>query len=115
MKWTAEIIACIQHLLPQQRGNVLIDDLTFFQAIQYMAENGCKWRALPKHFGNWNTIYYRFRRWAAAGVFDRIEQFLLTQTLAVKRVKSLAIDSTYVKVHPDGTGAPQKTDRRVSA
>ncbi|WP_425597238.1 transposase, partial [Synergistes jonesii] len=28
-------------------------------AILYVTENGCKWRALPKSYGNWHTIYVR--------------------------------------------------------
>ncbi|MDR2574396.1 MAG: transposase [Desulfovibrio sp.] len=23
----------------------------------YVTENSCKWRALPKSFGNWHTVY----------------------------------------------------------
>jgi transposase len=95
-------------LLPRQRGNVEIDNLTFLQSLQYMAENGCRWRALPEKFGNWNTIYCRFRYWIDKGVFDRIEKELQAEVIAIKGIKSLAMDSTYVKVHPDGTGAPQK-------
>jgi len=114
MTWTSEIIERIQHLFPKQRGNVVIDYLSFFQALQYIAENGCKWRALPKHFGNWNSIYYRFRYWAAAGVFDRIEKELRSQALTIKGVQKLALDSTYVKVHPNGTGAHKKKDRSPS-
>ena len=29
-----------------------------------MAEHGCKWRGLPKRFGNWHSIYVRMNRWA---------------------------------------------------
>ena len=28
------------------------------------------WRDLPKPFGNWNSVFRRFRRWAEAGVFS---------------------------------------------
>ena len=56
MEWTTELYERIRHLLPKQRGNVEIDNLTFLQALQYMVENGCRWRALPEKFGNWNTI-----------------------------------------------------------
>ena len=62
----------------------------------------------PPHFGKWYAIYQRFRRWIALGIFDHIEKELQMQAIAIKGVKSLAIDSTYIKVHPDGTGAPKK-------
>jgi len=115
MEWTDKIISSIEHLFPKQRGNVTIDYLSFFQALQYIAENGCKWRALPKEFGNWNSIYYRFHYWAAAGVFDRIEEHLMLQAIEIKGIQALSLDSTYVKVHPDGTGAPKKTVHNPSA
>jgi transposase len=115
MEWTQEHIESIRHLFPTQRGNVEIDYLCFFQALQYNAENGCQWRALPKEFGNWNSIYCRFRYWAEHGVFDRIEKELQSQAIDIKGIKSLALDSTIVKVHPDGTGAPKKKDRSPSA
>jgi transposase len=82
--------------------------LTFLQALQYIAENGCRWRAVPEKFGNWNTLYCRFRYWIDIGVFDRIEKELQSQAISIKGIKALALDSTYIKVHPDGTGAPKK-------
>jgi transposase len=108
MEWTNTLYARIQHLLPKQRGNVGIDNITFLQALQYMAENGCRWRALPEKFGNWNTIYCRFRYWIDKGVFDRIEHELRTEAIDMKGIKSLALDSTYVKVHPDAAGSLKK-------
>jgi Putative transposase of IS4/5 family (DUF4096) len=49
----------IRPLLPVQRGNVRIANLDVINAVLYVAENGCKWRALPARFGNWHTIYRR--------------------------------------------------------
>jgi len=108
MEWTQTHIESIQHLFPRQRGNVEIDYLRFFQALQYITENGCKWRALPKHFGKWGTIYQRFRRWIDAGVFDAIEKESQMQVIDREQLTVLALDSTYIKVHPDGTGSPKK-------
>jgi len=115
MKWTHEQYERIKHLLPVQRGNVEIENLTFLQSLQYMVENGCRWRALPEHFGKWNSIYRRFRRWIGKGLFDNIEKELQSQAIAIKGIKALSLDSTYIKVHPDGTGAPKKKDRSLSA
>jgi transposase len=76
----------------------------------YVAENGCKWRALPKRFGNWHTIYTRMNRWAKAGVLDRLFEELQHQQLIRVKIEAVSLDSTIVKVHPDGTGALKKTD-----
>lgn len=61
---TQEQYDLLHPYLPVQRGNVSISNLTLINAVLYVAENGCKWRALPKEFGNWNTVYVRIHRWA---------------------------------------------------
>ncbi|RJL02296.1 IS5 family transposase [Paracoccus siganidrum] len=105
---TASRYELIRPYLPVQRGNVRISNLTMINAVLYVAENGCKWRALPPRFGNWHTIYTRMRRWAEAGVLDRLFAALQKHRLIRIRVECLGLDSTSVKVHPDGTGAPKK-------
>ncbi len=106
----------IEECLPRQRGNVSINNLDVLNAILYVAENGCKWRGLPKQrFGSWHTIYTRMSRWAKAGVLDRVFAALQERQIIRLRIEALSLDSTIVKVHPDGTGALKKTDRKPSA
>ncbi len=45
----------IQPYLPVQRGHVRVSNLTVINAILFVAENGCKWWALPPRFGKWHT------------------------------------------------------------
>jgi transposase len=115
MRLTEDQYEVIRPLMPVQRGNVRIANLEVINAVLYVAENGCKWRALPERFGNWHTIYTRLRRWAAAGVLDRVFQALQAHRLIRIRVECIGLDSTSVKVHPDGTGALKKTARKPSA
>jgi transposase len=115
MEITAEQFKRIEAFLPVQRGNVSLSNLDVVNAILYVAENGCKWRALPKRFGNWHTIYTRMNRWAKAGVLDRLFEELQHQQLVRIRIEAVSLDSTIVKVHPDGTGALKKTALRPSA
>ena len=77
-------------------------------AILYVAEHGCKWRGLPARFGNWHTIYTRMNRWARAGVLDRVFAALQDEQIIRIKIEALSLDSTIVKVHPDGTGALKK-------
>ena len=115
MEITAEQFNRIESYLPVQRGNVSLSNLQVVNAILYVAENGCKWRALPKRFGNWHTIYTRMNRWAKAGVLDRLFEELQHQQLMRIKIEAVSLDSTIVKVHPDGTGALKKTARKPSA
>src|ERR1700722_495386 len=112
MEIMEEQYARIKESLPVQRGNVSVPNLQVMNAILYVAEQGCKWRGLPKRFGPWHTIYMRMNRWAKNGVLDRVfEQLQLEQIVRIK-IEAFSLDSTSVKVHPDGTGALKKTDHR---
>jgi len=115
MELTHEHLERIKDSLPLERGNVSIEVLNFLNAVLYVAENGCKWRRLPASFGNWHTIYTRMNRWSKAGVWDRVFARLQREGLLQVELRVLALDSTIVKVHPDGTGALKKTARRPSA
>src|SRR6201986_4596094 len=108
MEITAEQYERIQDCLPVQRGNVRHQNLVLLNAILYVAEHGCKWRGLPKRFGNWHTIYTRMNRWSKNGVLDRVFEKLQLEQIVRIKIEALALDSTSVKVHPDGTGALKK-------
>ena len=114
MEITEEQYARIKDSLPVQRGNVSLTNMEVLNAILYVAEQGCKWRGLPQRFGNWHTIYTRMNRWAKSGVLDRVfTQMQLEQIVRIK-IEALSLDSTSVKVHPDGTGALKKTAHKPS-
>ena len=115
MEITAAQFTQIEHCLPTQRGNVSLSNLQVLNAILFVAEHGCKWRGLPKRFGNWHTIYTRMNRWSKAGVLDRVfEELQQAQVVRIK-IEAVSLDSTSIKVHPDGTGALKKTARSPSA
>ena len=61
-----------------------------------------EWRALPKEYGSWYTVYYvRLNRWSKNGV-----SFMICKPKEL--LKSKCLDSTTVKVHPDSCGAKKK-------
>ena len=91
--------------LPRQRGNVRISNLQVLNALLCVAEHGCKWRGLPKRFGNWHTIYTRMNRWSKAGVLDSVFERLQREQIVRIKLEAVKLDSTTVKVHPDGMGA----------
>ena|SRR5487761_1271087 len=105
----------IKDSLPVQRGNVRMTNLKVLNALLYVAEHGCKWRGLPKRFGNWHTIYVRMNRWSKRGVLDGVFEKLQREQIVRIKIEAFSLDSTSVKVHPDGTGALKKTAHSPSA
>ena len=104
-----DAVQTIEALLPRQRGNVSLHNLQVLNAILHVAEQGCKWRGLPKRFGNWHSIYTRMNRWAKSGVLDRVFSELQRQQVIRIRIEAVSLDGAAVKVHPDGAGALKKT------
>ena len=115
MEISEEQYGRIKDSLPVQRGNVSLSNLQLLNALLYVAEHGCKWRGLPKRFGNWHTIYTRMSRWSKSGVLDKVFGKLQMEQIIRIRIEAFALDSTSVKVHPDGTGALKKTAPKLSA
>ena len=105
----------IAHCLPVQRGNVRLSNLQVLNAILYVAEQGCQWRGLPEHFGPWHTVYTRMMRWAKSGVLDQVFEALQARHIIQIKIEAVSLDSTSIKVHPDGTGAQKKTVPKPSA
>ena len=114
MEITKEQFELVAPHLPRQRGNVSMSNHQLVNAILYVTENGCKWRALPTSYGNWHTVYVRMNRWSKNGVLKRLFEVLQTEGVIRIRMEVLCIDSTSVKVHPNGTGALKKAESRVS-
>jgi transposase len=105
----------IKDALPVQRGNVRLSNLQVLNAVLYVAEQGCKWRGLPTRFGRWHTVYMRMSRWSKAGVLDRVFEKLQVEQIVRIKLEAVSLDSTSIKVHPDGTGALKKTVHSPSA
>lgn len=45
-------------------------------AIFYLLEEGCQWRALPHDFPNWSTVRTYFDKWNRQKIWYRINQQL---------------------------------------
>ena len=102
----------IKDSLPIQRGNVRLSNLQVLNAFLFVAEQGCKWRGLPKQFGNWHTVYVRMNRWTKSGALNRVFEKLQLEQIVRIKIEAFSLDSISVKVHPDGTGALKQTDHR---
>jgi len=94
--------ARIEHLLAGKPGDVgrsAANNREFLNAVLWIARSGAPWRDLPERFGNWNSVYQRFRRWARTGVWQRIFQELQEPDL-----DWMMIDSSIVRAHQSASG-----------
>lgn len=76
----------------------------FLTGILWMARTGAQWRALPKEYGQWNTVYKRFLRWCEQGVWKRMQEAFADDP----DLEHLLLDSTIIRAHPCAAGAPRK-------
>lgn len=96
--------AKVAMLLPgkaSDRGVTARDNRLFLEAVLWRVRTGLPWRDLPSDFGNWNSVFQRFRRWALAGVFDRIFERLSGEP----DLEYALIDGTIVSTHQKASGA----------
>ena len=93
------------------RGVTAADNRLFLEAVLWRVRAGSPWRDLPPAFGNWNSVFQRFRRWAKKGVFER----LFEELSAEPDFEYALIDATIVSVHQKASGAKGGLKIRPSA
>lgn len=95
----------LKGLLPPERGRKsrpASDNRPIVNGILWRVRTGAPWRDVPEKYGKWMTVYQRFRRWSAAGVWEAVAT-TLAQAMADNSRHS--IDSTTVRGHVSAAGA----------
>ena len=77
------------------------DNRLFVDAVLWIMRSGAPWRFLPEVFGNWNSVFQRYNRWAKAEVWEKIFRILADDP----DFEYLMIDSTIVRAHQHSAGA----------
>ncbi len=77
------------------------DNRLFVEAVLWIARTGAPWRDLPDAFGKWKTVYTRFSRWAAKGIWES----LFNKMAEDPDFEYVIVDGTIVRVHQHGAGA----------
>jgi len=108
--------ARLEPLLPSDtRGKPRVDDRRVISGIVHVLKSGCRWADAPEVYGPHNTLYNRFVRWAAKGVWHEI---FLALAAAGGPPAQVLIDSPVVRAHrwaAGGTEGPRERKGGASA
>ena len=104
--------AAIEPLLPKhQSGAHRKDDRRIISGIIHVLQVGCRWQDCPTVYGPSTTIYNRFHRWAARGIWrDLFGALVRAEPGGVQ-----LIDSTTAKAHRSAAGGKGGPSSRRSA
>jgi len=93
--------AAIDPLLPKNRpGARRVDDRRVISGIVHVLKTGCRWQDCPSCYGPPTTIYNRFHRWSARGIWQKLFRALVTASPNDVHM----IDSTTAKAHRSAAG-----------
>src|SRR5476649_1512516 len=99
------------HLPTDTRGKPRVDDRRVISGIVHVLKSGCRWIDAPAVYGPRKTLYNRFVRWAAKGVWVDIFHALAS---AGGPPAEVLIDSSAVKAHRCASGARLRTHKEDS-
>lgn len=100
-------------LLPTDtRGKPRVDDRRVISGIVHVLKSGGRWVDAPTVYGPRKTLYNRFVRWAAKGIWLEIFHALAA---AGGPPAEVLIDSSAVKAHRCASGGKGGNSARLSA
>ncbi len=92
----------LRPLLPNKvRGVARVDDRRVISGIIHVVKSGGRWVDAPACYGPRKTLYNRFVRWAAKGVW---QELFVTLAAAGGPPAEVLIDSTHMKAHRSAGG-----------
>jgi len=95
--WLSEAqMARLAPFFPKSHGRPRVDDRRVLSGIIFLNRNGLRWRDAPAAYGPPKTLYNRWKRWSAKGVFARMLLELADEGTATD---TLMIDATHLKAH----------------
>src|SRR3954454_22449621 len=96
---------------PSDPGATAKDNRLFLEAVLWRVRTGVPWRNLPSDFGNWNSVFQRFRRWVKGGVVERVFACLSDEP----GFDYALVDAATVTAHQSVSGAKARPGPRPSA
>lgn len=98
------------HFPPEKRagaGRPAHPHRTILNGILWILRTGAPWRDLPERYGNWKTVYSRFRRWQQQGIWLRVFSALKAEADARGELDWAVhfVDGTNIRAHQQAAGA----------
>ncbi len=119
---TDEQYALLEPLLPPRdhggkAGRPFLSHRVVLEGIFWIQRTGAPWRDLPERYGNWSTVYERFRVWRRDGFFQTILDALEAQARRAGRIDFdfAAVDGSTIRAHKSAAGARKKGRHRRKA
>ena len=100
------------HLPTDTRGKPRVDDRRVISGIVHVLKSGSRWVDAPDVYGPRKTLYNRYVRWAARGIWNNLFRALASVGGASEQV---LIDSSAVKAHRSAAGGKGGNRHRPSA
>lgn len=93
---TGEQMTRLELFLPKSHGRPCVDDRRVLSGIIFVNRNGLRGREVPQEYGPHKTLYNRWKRWIAMGIFIR-----MMDGLAAGRPdhQTIMINAAYLKAH----------------
>ena len=90
-----------------RRGRPWNDHRLTMEGIIWRFRTGYPWRDLPEHFGAWQSVAERHRRWCLDGTYQRVLEGVQADLDDGGRdlIGLLSVDSTSVRAHQHAAGA----------
>jgi transposase len=108
----AQFARLTPHLPTDTRGKPRVDDRRVISGIVHVLKSGARWIDAPDVYGPRKTLYNRFVRWAAKGVWSDIFHALAA---AGGPPSQVLMDSSAVKAHRCASGGKGGNSRKPSA
>ena len=107
----AQFAKIAPHLPTNTRGKARVDDRRVISGIVHVLKSGGRWVDAPSVYGPHKTLYNRFVRWAAKGVWTKLFQALAQ---AGGPPAHVLMDSSAVKAHRSAAGGKGGSGARRS-
>ena len=104
----------IKHLIPGKKGDTGRsgrNNRLFVNSVLFVLKTGIPWDDLPDRYGKPNTVWKRFDRWCARGVWQNVFQAIGEPDLQ-EELEELQIDSTSIKAHPVSSTGRRESDEK---